>query len=146
MAVWNTIWKQARINLNPYIAFSNVIIKIVNVTDGGNNLYIDSLHVGSILPTGVDKLLVEDVKIFPNPFGSELTIDLPDLNGEKVVMTLFDSFGRTIDARTIQNNTGKQTVHWQPDIGSEKSLFLLEIKTNELILRKKIIHLSGIRK
>ena len=142
----NTIWKQARINLNPYIAFSNVIIKIVNVTDGGNNLYIDSLHVGSILPTAVDELLVEAVKIFPNPFGSELTIELPDLNGEKVVLTLFDAFGRTIDARTIQNNSGKQTIHWRPVVGSEKSLFLLEIKTNELTLRKKIIHLSGIRK
>ena len=113
---------------------------------GGNNLYIDSLHVGSILPTVVDELLAEDVKIFPNPFGSELTIELPDLNGEKAMLTLFDVFGRTVDAMTIQNNAGKQTIHWRPDVGSENSLLMLEIKSKNKTLRKKIIHQSTKRK
>ncbi|HUM47054.1 MAG TPA: M43 family zinc metalloprotease, partial [Chitinophagales bacterium] len=52
----STIWKQAKISLNNYISFNRVIIKIVNVTDGGNNLYIDSLHIGSPSLTAIQEL------------------------------------------------------------------------------------------
>lgn len=42
----STQWKKAVINLNAYRDERYVKIRIVNVTDGGNNLYVDDLNIG----------------------------------------------------------------------------------------------------
>ncbi|HKR06603.1 MAG TPA: M43 family zinc metalloprotease [Bacteroidia bacterium] len=138
----NTVWKLATINLNPYIAFNNVRIKIINVTDGGNNLYIDSLHIGSILSTGIGVINSDAFNVYPNPFSNNLTIELPKTQNESVVLTLFDALGRTIDAKTVKHSLGKQEICWRPELTSNNKLFVLEIKMNEIIIRKKIIYQS----
>ncbi len=42
----STQWKMAFINLNAYRNERYVKIRVVNVTDGGNNLYLDDLNIG----------------------------------------------------------------------------------------------------
>jgi len=63
----STQWKKASINLNAYRDERYVKIRIVNVTDGGNNLYVDDLNIGDGSdgnPTAVMPLPSSDP--FPN--------------------------------------------------------------------------------
>jgi PKD repeat protein len=67
----STQWKDVFIPLNSYRNSSYVQLKIVNVTDGGNNLYIDNIYVGdgSIATTNVSEIsdMSGSVFLYPNP-------------------------------------------------------------------------------
>ncbi len=67
----STQWKDAVISLNSYRNNSYVQLKIINVTDGGNNLYIDNIYVGdgSTATTSVSEKsdMSGFVVLYPNP-------------------------------------------------------------------------------
>ncbi len=72
-------WKRVKINLNSYKDETYVQIKIVNVTDGGNNLYIDNIYVGdgSDVATAVDEMsnTLNTISLFPNPANDNCTLE-----------------------------------------------------------------------
>lgn len=75
----STQWKLASIDLSTYATSDHVDIKIVNVTDGGNALYIDSLKVGDFdfntLPSSINEVEKNsNWLLFPNPVGNTLTV------------------------------------------------------------------------
>jgi PKD repeat protein len=72
-------WKSASINLGAYSSEQYALLKIVNVPDGGNNLYIDDIKIGD-QNVGIEneKQIGEEWTIFPNPSSDELFIDLKE--------------------------------------------------------------------
>lgn len=92
-----TVWKSANINLNSYATCNRVVIKIVNVTDGGNNLYIDNLNIYSN-STGLTETQNQpaDFLIYPNPAGAKFFIEYIQSIDAAVYITLSDILGRTI--------------------------------------------------
>lgn len=136
----NTVWKLAQINLSQFQTFENVSIRIVNVTDGGNNLYIDSIHIGSVLQTGNEEYLMEEISIYPNPFNSELTFEFPSTIHENIELSLYDLLGRKLDQFTIIGSHGIERVVWSPKVNSDKKFLILELKTSSRIIRKTILH------
>lgn len=72
----STIWKEAKINLNAYKDSPNALLKIVNVTDGGNNLYVDDIRLND-LSTGIEQLSADEAtfSIYPNPAESQISIE-----------------------------------------------------------------------
>lgn len=84
-----TQWKLANIDLTTYSASDHVDIKIVNVTDGGNALYIDSLKLGDFdfntLPSSVNDLKQENnFLLFPNPSQTTLTVKIANANNQNI--------------------------------------------------------------
>lgn len=73
-------WKSASIDLSTYATSNHVDIKIVNVTDGGNALYIDSLKLGAF-DFGTLSVVQPEVKtnslfrVYPNPAGQEIWVE-----------------------------------------------------------------------
>ncbi len=136
-----TVWKKANINLNPYRQFNNVILKIVNVTDGGNNLYIDSLHVGSMIPTGTDfsaENKIQSSIVYPNPFNSEIQIKFSENESKEIELVLFDLYGRILD-QTIAKIPESKIIIWKPILKDNKVL-ILQIKSEHSILSTKVIY------
>lgn len=90
----NTIWKTASVNL---AAYSNVLLKIVNVTDGGNNLYVDYINIGA-LPTGIEENNndANNLAIFPNPSNGSFSIKSLVPKNEVVSLVITDVLGRLI--------------------------------------------------
>jgi PKD repeat protein len=119
----NTVWKAANINLNTYATFQNVIIKIVNVTDGGNNLYVDNINIGSIAlgVEGMDEL--SGVNVFPNPANENVTVTFEknNLGGE---ITLLSVDGRQIKTQRVAGGTETLNVSLQ-DL--ENGVYFLEV-------------------
>ncbi len=126
----NTIWKLANINLTPYIIYNNVKIKIVNVTDGGNNLYIDSLHISNI-PTGIDEnyLSTTHFLVYPNPSSDFVTIKFRNSFNDKITISLSDLSGRKIKHWNFKNATDEIKLSLN-DIGS--GCYLLNISSNQI--------------
>lgn len=101
----STQWKTANVDLSAYSISDHVDIKIVNVTDGGNALYIDSLKLGEFdfntIPSSIKKLERQvNVFLYPNPSQNSIIIrtektdqriteiQIKNLTGEKVLHVL----------------------------------------------------------
>jgi hypothetical protein len=89
-------WKSARIILDNYKDEQFVQVKIVNVTDGGNNLYIDDLYIGdgSELTSSIDDVIRDvNFSVSPNPVIDDFTIRMQLDVQEKISISLFNTQG-----------------------------------------------------
>lgn len=92
-----TQWKSADIDMSSYAADDYVDIKIVNVTDGGNALYIDSLTLGDfdLGILGVESNVNPILLLFPNPVQDMLTVRI---DGGQIIeeIRVMDIFGKEV--------------------------------------------------
>lgn len=72
----STVWKSASIDLGVYTSSKNVQLKLVNVTDGGNSLYIDNISVG-MFPLNIDGTVPDKNRfvIYPSPTNDIIKIN-----------------------------------------------------------------------
>ena len=83
-----------------------VQVKIVNITDGGNNLYIDNINIGD-LPTGIEQISQETgFKIYPNPTSDKLFLEFSE-NFENQAVKIYNTVGSMVLSKKI---TDKKTI------------------------------------
>lgn len=97
-------WKNTIIDLTSLNTSDHVDIKIVNVTDGGNALYIDSLMIGDFdfttLPSGVEELDPSEIRVYPNPATNTLNItNLPMQSS----ISFFNTLGQRVWSRQMED-------------------------------------------
>ena len=132
----STQWKSAFINLDDYKDETYVQVKIVNVTDGGNNLYIDDLYIGngSELVSSLETLTnVGDINIYPNPTTGSIQIKYSLKTTEEVAISLLDLNGKLVcQAQPILQMPG---VHQEAfdlhGLRLPSGMYLVKIKTSE---------------
>jgi PKD repeat protein len=135
----NTTWKSASISLANYATSDHLILKIVNVTDGGNNLYIDNLNVGEVT-LGMDDMEGDhSVLLYPNPFSDQLNVSYSLTTSEDVSAFIYDATGRLIQQEQ-QGKTpaGKHTLTLNTGQELSPGIYLLQIKIGEQVLTKKV--------
>lgn len=136
----STQWKTASIDLTSYSSSDHVDIKIVNVTDGGNALYIDSLKLGDFdfntLPSSVVDLEVQKALLFPNPAQNQLTLKLADANNQNISeVDVTDFVGKKI--LELKNlNTPEMTINTNQ---LSNGLYLLSVKSGNTYSQLKFI-------
>lgn len=135
----NTVWKIANINLGTYSTKTNVLIKIVNVTDGGNNLYIDNINLGTI-PTGIEDQDAADrsVLIYPNPAANNFSLSYTLSNSMDVSIKIIDVLGREI---SILENSKQQSGQYKKEINIDllSGVYNVVLKTGNTLTNKKLI-------
>lgn len=135
-----TIWKTANISLNTYSTSSNVLIKIVNVTDGGNNLYIDHINLGSNI-TGVEENSAEDYQIllYPNPANNSFTLQYLLSKSDDVSYDILDITGRKIVSAELEKQAaGLHNFTVQTDEFSN-GVYFVKLKMGNVLLTRKIL-------
>lgn len=132
-------WKSAAISLSSYTSYNNIIIKIVNVTDGGNCLYIDNLNVGE-KTLGTQDLGAGEFAISPNPVVNDLIYQVPvNLKGElsiKVINNLGEIIAEQTTGSRDSNFSGKVDMSFLP-----AGLYFLSFESTEGRSNYKIIKL-----
>jgi hypothetical protein len=102
-------WKNAHISLNSYRDEPYVQLKIVNVTDGGNNLYIDNIYVGdgSNLITGLNEIPgdIGILRLYPNPATNHTTLEYSLARQSKVNFDVYNLRGQLIRSLNERNMT-----------------------------------------
>ncbi len=99
-----TNWKNANINLTAYANSDHVIIKLVNVTDGGNYLYVDRINLGDQF-VGIEDALNGDETItaYPNPANGIVWLRGIANAPADARVDLRDATGRGILSMPLQN-------------------------------------------
>jgi PKD repeat protein len=130
----STQWNTATILLNTYLLEQYVQVKIVNVTDGGNNLYIDNINIGD-LPTGIeDEKNEPSFSFYPNPASNNVTIQFTD-SGENRIVTIYNTVGEKL----ITKNGGIKKTSIISTKNLPSGLYYLEIMENTNRKIEKII-------
>ncbi len=129
-----TVWKKAKVNLNAYASFINVKIKIVNVTDGGNNLYVDSLHIGSILSSGIEEESKDEFHIFPNPASDIITIQ-SNFDLKNAEIKIINVLGEVVFSQNI-NKTKTATLNVEE---LKSGIYFIQLKSENIFYTQKII-------
>ncbi len=98
-----TVWKEAKINLSAYRASSNALLKIVNVTDGGNNLYVDDIKIDDI-SAYIEELQHNEatLSVYPNPAQSQISLEF--VNSIAEAFNIYNALGQIQTVQTISKS------------------------------------------
>lgn len=135
----STVWKNASVSLLSYASYSNVQIKIVNVTDGGNNLYVDNINIGAI-PVGINE---EEhgpagLGVFPNPNSGIFTIQYSLLKCTSVNIQITDVLGREVYSDHVSERApGIYDVPVNIDL--RYGIYYVVLTSEDIVLSKKIM-------
>ncbi|MBD80969.1 MAG: PKD domain-containing protein [Crocinitomicaceae bacterium] len=129
----STQWKKAFIPLNNYRSETYMELKIVNLTDGGNNLYIDDIYVGdgSLATTSTSdvSLSLYDINLYPNPSYGNITLEYTFQQAHDLKIDIYDLKGKLI----LEFNEGvKQAGNHQIFLTTnniEQGMYLVKIRT-----------------
>lgn len=118
-------WKKATINLFQYKTERYVKIRFVNVTDGGNRLYLDDIQIdgGLLTATEEPKSTIAPVMIFPNPASDRVQMKVESTWSAPLYVRAFDTFGRLL--RDYGYNSG----HSLDLTGLQTGLIFLKIES-----------------
>lgn len=135
-------WKRYDCPLNSYSNATNLKIRIVAESGGGNPIYIDNINLSQYytsVPT-LDKPL--DVVIFPNPSNSNFTIQLASVNANTFArISIVDINGKEIallNSNKIQGHNLAIEIN-PKDYNISAGLYFVKIFTDEGISTKKLI-------
>lgn len=135
-------WKDAYISLNNYRNETYVQLKIVNVTDGGNNLYLDDIYVGdgsaaiSGISENVDKL--NDVTVYPNPAKDQITIQFLSNSITPVDIVISDINGKTVHKEVLIPTIGKVNEAYSIS-GINSGVYFVSIGSKNYSVTRKIV-------
>lgn len=136
----STVWKAATISLQTYTASSNVQIKIVNVTDGGNNLYVDDINLNAISTNIVGTISNgSQVHVFPNPADDNLNLEYELVKSGSFSYEVIDVIGRMIVSMNLGiQSAGKHSLLL--DVTSlAGGIYFIKISMDQNRVIKKII-------
>lgn len=129
-------WKSISLNLDSFASATHAIIRFVNVTDGGNNLYIDSIALGNaVLQTVADEADNGSGLMTVFSTGNDLHIRSPfPLNPARI--DLINVSGIRSPLRAFYQNSDSIIV---TIAGQPPGVYFLELIYSSTTLRKKII-------
>jgi hypothetical protein len=131
-----TVWKSAVINLINYSNDRNVQLKIVNVTDGGNNLYIDRIGVG-LTPTGIEETPHDEtIQVYPNPAHASVFVSIPQsMKAESV--RVMNQMGQAIAVTIVESNQSQLQVDLPTGISA--GMYFLKVETSRGAIVRKLL-------
>ncbi len=135
-----TVWKMANINLSAYANSNSAILKIVNVTDGGNNLYIDSINIGGF-STGTMEFneTQYNVNVFPNPTTDIVTLNFTLNQPEPVKISIFNTLGQQVFTEEGDLGSGLHNKKFPIEKWGSSTFYLMHLTIGNKAITKKVL-------
>lgn len=90
-------WRQETITLNPFKLLPNIRFKFTNLSDRGNNTYIDSINItGTIVNVDETEEIQMGFALYPNPTSESSTVQFKLSGKQDVVLDVKNILGETI--------------------------------------------------
>jgi len=129
----STVWKSAIINLNTYKTYTNLLVKITNVTDGGNNLYVDNLNIGDLALGVSSETSLKNIELYPNPVKANGVVYFTTPMN-KCELEVFNLRGEII----LQQQMLKGETSFALPAGIDKGIYFIRLRNGEQLTTKKL--------
>lgn len=98
-----------------------------------------------IYKAGINEFsLLQNVSVFPNPFSSQLTVDIESLASGQATLAISNILGQQILAREVTLSKGKNTLDLSNEIGAQKQgTYFLSIKANNSFFVYKVLKINN---
>lgn len=109
----NTAWRHEVISIPDAYKGKKVLIRFENITEMGNNLYIDSIQVRDNLSSSVLNASARpSLSLTPNPTSQEATLLIKNAEGLPLQWTLYNSLGQMLSSGeiTLSSPEGRVTL------------------------------------
>lgn len=121
-----TEWRLDTFNLTGLAPRTNVRFKFQNISDRGNNTYIDEVQITGT-PNNVDEVdeVTTGFSLFPNPTSSATTIQFKLNSTQSVQVRIHDITGRLLNE--IVNETLNADIHEYPATFPSPGIYLIDV-------------------
>ncbi len=137
-----TQWKEAKVLLWRYRDEEHVILKIVNVTDGGNNLYIDDIFVGdnSNDPTGINaEHALLNMNLFPNPSRGQSKLSLQLNKSSQLQLRLLTASGKEVLYHDLGQHKAGRLSHIIDTRNLASGVYFIRVDTENFTTIRKLV-------
>ena len=142
----STQWKAANIDLSGYAGETYVLIRIVNVTDGGNNLYIDDIYVGdgteAVFISGITQPEINPItgiSLFPNPVAGVAHLSFSLSGSQLVQISTYDHLGRqALKVLSADLSSGEHRIPVETK-QSPAGVYFIQIRTKDFFQTLKLV-------
>lgn len=132
-------WRLETIDLTPYNSASNAIIVFRNISEYGNNLYLDDINIASTSGIYQEQTSLFNVNVFPNPTKDNITVDFNLNNHSPVEIKIYDIYGKMV-GNLLSKSLEKGSYNYKFDLNNYASgIYLLNISDAQGTLIKKIV-------
>jgi hypothetical protein len=131
-----TDWRLETINLSAYSTSNNVMVKFTNITDNGDQLYVDDINVSSF--TGLKDLQMKSaLNLYPNPTNGQLSLQLNMPVSGNFQARVYDVMGRTITTLAEANSLGGK---YNIDLSQNPNgFYFVEVITDGSTITRKVL-------
>ena len=118
--------------INPVLAGTYTLV----VTDA--NGCIDSSEVNIVASSVINLNSISDIEIFPNPSRDIFNLKFSSIKKQDINISIFSIIGEKVYEKLLKGYYGDFTTSFDLEYFG-KSMYFLEIKTNQFIINKKLI-------
>lgn len=133
-------WRTEYIELLPYQAFRNVIIRFKQIRGAGNNLYIDNFLIRDGV-VGIEEIAVKNesqLLIYPNPASSEALLVFQAEHAGSAVISMTDLSGKTLLVQETNLITGFNQLSLNVQDFAEGIYLIHLVQENQLTATQKL--------
>lgn len=94
-------WREESIDLTQYVGRENVLIKIRNISNWENNIYIDRLNINGNKVTSIKESKANNIQMYPNPSRGEVVIKLDHSGSSLKQIQWMNTLGQTIQIHSM---------------------------------------------
>ncbi|MHB8261342.1 MAG: zinc-dependent metalloprotease [Bacteroidia bacterium] len=122
-------WRNDLINLGVLAGQPSVMFAFENVTDYGNNLYIDNINIMASNTIGIKEINLNDnVSVYPNPSDGTVFVNVTVNNIGKVNIRIYNLLGETVSEQSDNSSTAKSFNFDLTNLSN--AVYFVEIKTD----------------
>lgn len=123
-------WNEMSVSLNNYLGTDPVLLRFAYQPDGGNNLYLDDIHLDVTI--GLEENQLNGVEVYPNPADTKIFVNTND--EADATWNLLNTSG--------QNVLSGETTNGQAEINIETlpaGVYIVQLANEKGIYTEKII-------
>ena len=133
-------WEQQSVNINNYVGRSNVSLKFVFSGAEGNWLYIDNFVVCETADLDINKSLVSELNIYPNPTKGDATIEFSLYKDSKIEITLSNLYGAVLVQESMELKAELNRIQLKELYASLKAgVYFIKITQDGISATKKVV-------
>lgn len=108
----NSHWRDTIFDISQFATGGNILVKFLGKNRKGNSLLVDNVKIYTGQePASVAETQPTELKVYPNPFTDQLTIEFHEPMARQIQLSVYDLMGKEIITESFTAQHGKRQIN-----------------------------------